>query len=645
MQPNPNLQPTIFIPVAATILALALADGGFSDESVGVATAAVWLLLGGLLVGGRLRADRLRGPLALAAGLLAGLAGWTALSIGWAGDSGAAFVDLVRALFYLGSFLLIGLAARAGSGPSWLAGIALGGSLVAVVAIGARLAGLGVDQALAVELPAAAERLSYPLGYWNALGYLMAMALTALAWVAANGRGSVDRAAAAASVPVALALFLTSSRGALLAAAVGLIAVVWASTERDRLWLAAIASVPAWAVTIVLAAVLRPDLDPFAGVTTAGVAIGAVLVAACGLVYFEMGSSRIPGGRLRSRAAEHGRAALALAMVLIAAVAVVAGPSSFIGDFRTERGGEEIGTATEALVSGSGRSSFWEAALSAFSEDPVRGLGAGGFENYWNANGDIDVPIRNAHSAPLETLAELGLVGGIALLALLGVAAAALIRSAREARPGQRGMLGAFAGLLGAGLVAVSIDWTWQMAAAAAPLLIALAVLCSEALRPGTTGEELLAAPETEPLAAGPAPASVSAPALGLAAAAVALVAVWAGTILALSAVQLDRSESELQRGDLAAAAESARAAARLQPWSPEPSLRLASIEQAATNLEAARRRAEEAARLAPDDFRPWLLLAAIHADLGNLLPASAYGERAGLTGGAVLEQAEAGVP
>jgi tetratricopeptide (TPR) repeat protein len=237
------------------------------------------------------------------------------------------------------------------------------------------------------------------------------------------------------------------------------------------------------------------------------------------------------------------------------------------------------------------------------------------------------------------------LVGGAVLLALVGVVSVALIRSAAAAQSGQRGMLGAFAGLLGAGLIAVSLDWTWQMAAAAAPLLIALAVVCSDALRPDAAGEELLAAPETGPAVDGPTSAPVAVRALGLAGAVVALVAVWAGSILALSAVQLDRSDSELQRGDLAAAAESARAAGRLQPWSPEPSLRLATIEQAATNLEAARRRAEEAAQLAPDDFRPWLLLAAIHADLGNLLPATAYGERAGLTGGTVLDQAEDGVP
>ena len=78
----------------------------------------------------------------------------------------------------------------------------------------------------------------------------------------------------------------------------------------------------------------------------------------------------------------------------------------------------------------------------------------------------------------------------------------------------------------------------------------------------------------------------------------VAVVAVWAGAVLALAAVQLNRSDSALAEGDLPAAAAAARAAEAIEPWSAAPALRLAEIEQAAGNLDAARRRAEQAVRL-----------------------------------------------
>ena len=198
-----RLQPPIWLPVAAGIVALAAAGGGFSDATLGVATAVVWLLLGGLLLGGRIGFGAINRRLAWLLGSFAFLAGWAALSLGWTSDSAAGFADLVRLLLYLGVILTAGLAARPGSGPSWFAGVALGGVLVALLALGSRLFGLGGDEQIALELGPAAERLSYPIGYWNGLGYLLAMTLPALLWLALGARSSVAALAAAGSTPVA----------------------------------------------------------------------------------------------------------------------------------------------------------------------------------------------------------------------------------------------------------------------------------------------------------------------------------------------------------------------------------------------------------------------------------------------------------
>jgi hypothetical protein len=72
-----------------------------------------------------------------------------------------------------------------------------------------------------------------------------------------------------------------------------------------------------------------------------------------------------------------------------------------------------------------------------------------------------------------------------------------------------------------------------------------------------------------------------------------------------------------------------ARAAAAVEPWSAEPWLRLATVEQAAGNLEAARLDAARAIELTPKDFRPWLLASGLESKLGNEKVLIAYAARA----------------
>ena len=283
-----------------------------------------------------------------------------------------------------------------------------------------------------------------------------------------------------------------------------------------------------------------------------------------------------------------------------------------------QRGDEDTAAA---LVSGSGRSSFWGAALDAFGDDPLRGIGAGGYATYWNMNGDLACPPRNAHSAQLETLAELGLPGGLVLLAALGLGAWRRGRSAADG--GGRGC-----GRSPLRSPASSppvwsrspIDWTWELPAALAPMLISLALLCGSGLRPrGAAVGALVVDPrmagyEHRDVPVSPSPGR-SASASELVGAGLDLGGSGAGGI----PIQLDRSADRLAAGDLSGAAEAARGAARIEPWSPEPALRLAEVEQ--TGGQSRGRTAPSRARrsrLAPDDFRPWLLLGQIDAALGN---------------------------
>ena len=89
---------------------------------------------------------------------------------------------------------------------------------------------------MVAALPETAGRLSYPLGYWNGLGATLALAAVLLIALAGTARSTLGRAAATAAIPMpTLAVFLTSSRGASIALAVGLVLLFVFGRERLRM--------------------------------------------------------------------------------------------------------------------------------------------------------------------------------------------------------------------------------------------------------------------------------------------------------------------------------------------------------------------------------------------------------------------------
>ena len=131
----PTFPPMIAVAVAVLYVALAVANGGYSSELEAGATVAVWwAVVIALALGGW---PRSRVPAAaLGAGVcLAALAAWTAISIGWASDDGGTFVEIVRALGYLGVFALVVIASPRASARAWLGGLALGLTIVAGLAL------------------------------------------------------------------------------------------------------------------------------------------------------------------------------------------------------------------------------------------------------------------------------------------------------------------------------------------------------------------------------------------------------------------------------------------------------------------------------------------------------------------------------
>ena len=117
-------------------------------------------------------------------------------------------------------------------------------------------------------------------------------------------------------------------------------------------------------------------------------------------------------------------------------IAVVAGilaanPAARWSEFKQVGALESRRTYVAAHLSsgrGSGRYQFWSAALDAFEAHPLDGIGAGGYEAYWDQHGTLAMPVRNAHSLFFETMAELGIVGLLLVLGFLGFAAVAGVR-------------------------------------------------------------------------------------------------------------------------------------------------------------------------------------------------------------------------
>lgn len=127
-------------------------------------------------------------------------------------------------------------------------------------------------------------------------------------------------------------------------------------------------------------------------------------------------------------------------------------------------------------VTGHGRADLWRSAWEQGLDRPVSGGGAGTWaREYVDATGRLEAP-ANAHSLPLETFAELGLVG-VALLAAFVLLAAR--GASREP---------VAAAVLAAWLVQASADWVWQLPATTLPMLFAASALTRRPRGRGTHG-------------------------------------------------------------------------------------------------------------------------------------------------------------
>src|SRR4029079_4079105 len=198
-------------------LGLSWFDGGFFPPSWGVAALGMLAALGyGLMVVDEVEIST-SAIVSLAA--LTGFAIWTLASAMWTVDLTKTVLDAQLVALYplaLGTALLVAsrlttdlLAMSTLAGMGAICAYALSGRLFPDVV------GFPND-------PDASGRLYAPIGYWNGLAAFAALTVVLAIGVVASRRGFAIRAGAAVAVLAGIAtLFLTFSRGGLLALAVG----------------------------------------------------------------------------------------------------------------------------------------------------------------------------------------------------------------------------------------------------------------------------------------------------------------------------------------------------------------------------------------------------------------------------------------
>jgi UDP-GlcNAc:undecaprenyl-phosphate GlcNAc-1-phosphate transferase len=459
---------------------------GFYDEAVwGPIGLGLIFLVAAL---GIARPTRPSGPGLTALAALGALGLLGIVSSAWADAGTSAFTNGNRYLVYALFLAVVLMLVRDRRAAAVLvASFAAGAVAVAAVDLVAML-----DGRVSLFL---GGRLNDPLGYINGQGDFFLLAAWPCIALAEQRRHRwlAGASLAAAGAFVCLA-FMSQSRGVMLAGIVSLLVVVAIAPGRRR-------RLSALTVLGIGVAVAAPDLiDVFStrsesGVVSAGAAADAaraVIVAsvAVGLVWWAaLGVERL----LETRG---GFAVRGARLAVSSALAVIAVAGLTVALIKAEPLGREVDRQYSAfvhldptqggdsvrgrLVSGGGnRYDYWRVAARTWLDHRGAGVGGGNYpEPYYRMRQTVE-PITQPHSIELQTLAELGVLGGVLLAVILGTVAVGVARARSRARahPVERGLLVACVGVLATWSVHTSVDWIHLLPGVTAAALIAVAIL------------------------------------------------------------------------------------------------------------------------------------------------------------------------
>lgn len=543
---------------------------------------------------------------------------WSLLSVGWAESADQALIEANRWLLYAAVFAVLVLLLR----DDRLGVLLLGAGTAAVAAFGlylcVRLLSPGAEDLFLQQ------RLFEPLGYVNGqAGYLL-LGLWPLVALAERARSHVLSGIAVGMAALLVGLTLLSQTRAVVPAvilsAVVLVAVL--PGRRGRLWvLVAIA-----AGVIVAASPLLEVYDSASGsgvpdpgtirtavLTLLGAALATGVIWALARRVCTQAAEARPGPLRAASGIALGGIALVLA---VGGLVAVGNPVTKARDqaraFKNLDPGQ-TGESRSRFTSGGGnRYDYWRVAAGQFKDNPVKGLGAGNYDRTYFLERRTLEDVRQPHSLPLQTLGELGLIGGVGLLVFMGAILAGFARRVRAARHSRLdlGLAVGAGGMFLVWAVHTSVDWLH--------------------LIPGVTGIALcgaavLVAPWTRAHAGdGRSP-------LRLAVIGVCSLVVLAGAVFVGRVTLADKYRTDAQalvQKDPEAAVEKAGDSLALNDESLPAYYARAAAYARVNDYRRARESLLEATRREPHDFVPWGLLGDLAVRRGDLAQAGRdYGQ------------------
>jgi len=631
--PRPSVDNRLLtVGLGLAIAALGLSAAGGSALSRVTLVEIVLLLGGGVVIACAglvaVRPRRLWGVWSLSLLLL--LAALTAASIAWSINPSDSWLEANRGFAYAAVFAAA--VALAHVAPHrWQAltgGLVLGMVLVCAYSLATKVLPslLAPDEIYA--------RLREPFGYWNAVGVTAAMAVPGCLWLGTrrHGHAAVSALAFPAMGVVLTTLLLSYSRGALIAVAIG--CALWFVLVPLRLR-GAVVLATGLVVALFTAlwtfgqAGLSQDDVELALRADAGLSFGLLLAAGVavltisGMAIGFAAAVHPPQPRLRRRAG----------LVTLCLVAMI--PVGVLGALAFSEGGigGAVGNAVDSVTANtvaapsndagrfleteSLRGLYWTEALGMFTDNPVGGLGAGGYETARPRYGPDPIVTSYAHGFSFQVLADLGVIGGLLTVGLFVTWLLAATRAAGLRRgwrtlpftPERVGLITLLTVVVTFG-VQSTIDWTWVFPGVAVIALLAAAWVAGRG--PFTETPPARALGEVGRIPAR-LRAGVHSPLRAGAAAAVLLVAVaaaWAAwqPLRAQNAGQAALQAA--QDGDVERARELVADARERNPVAVEPLFQRSIVERRANDPRAGLAALTDAVRLQPENPNPWLRLA-----------------------------------
>ncbi len=404
-------------------------------------------------------------------GLLVVLVAVKGLSLTWSISRTETALELLRSSMYLAAFAL---AAASLSSQRLVGPFVDGMNLVAGV-----VAGYGVLQKVnPVEYPSNTPdgvRAGSTLEYANTVAVVLGMGIALGLGRMTQLKNPVVRGLYAALVLIfGVILYLTFSRGGMLALAAGLVALFVVSQSRLQMFAnLLLVSLPlVWLVWVV------QGLETFFGyVSDEGLRaadgtafliylVVAVLAAfALQALYAALVDRYELSPALRRPL---GIAAVVAVLVAAGALSFVAlgdreGSDEVLGAFaRNTEGTQDVRDRLTSLSSNS-RSTYWRVAWDEWKEYPLTGTGAGTFVYTWQENRPGFGGVRQVHNVYLEQGTETGIVAFLALGGFAALLTSYLARAAWRATGERKALLAGLTGAVVVYLFSSALEWHWYI--------------------------------------------------------------------------------------------------------------------------------------------------------------------------------------